>query len=43
VFEMTWADDGRATFELLPATLFGDDPAGLGGDVMAALHEDAAA
>jgi len=29
--------------ELLPAALFGDDPAGFGGDVTAALHGDAAA
>jgi hypothetical protein len=31
------------TYRLLPATLFGDDPAGFGGDVTAALHGDAAA
>jgi hypothetical protein len=32
-----------AVLMVLAATLFGDDPAGLGGDVTAALHGDAAA
>jgi hypothetical protein len=37
-----WLVD-RGLFPLLPAALFGDDPAGLRGDVTAALHVNATA